>query len=623
MSVKIFFCYAHEDEVLLNKLKTHLRPLQRQGLINLWYDRDISAGTEWESEISQHLNSAQIILLLVSPDFMNSDYCYGIEMQRAIERHERKEACVIPVILRPVYWQGVLGKLQALPTDAKPVISPSWHSLDEALFDVAEGVRKTVKDLKEMLVITPRADPTNDVLLESIEQVLKPEEIASVRELVRSGSGEIITTTILAQAIIVEGLKHLTAGVNPFLLRKGLEQGTQAVITVIRSLARPLQNSKELALIASSAVGDAQIGEMIAEVKEKIGWDGIILIEEGVEVTTQIKYVEGIQFDRGYLSHHFVTDTKEREAVLENPFILISEQAIQTIQDIVPILEKMIKQEHRDILIIAPDVGDEVLQTLLVNKLRGILNVLVVKAPGLGEYREQMLYDMAILTGGQVINEELGHRFDSLTLDDLGSARKVISHEFDTKIIEGRGKVENIQRRIQQIKAQVEESTSFSDREKLQERLTKLVAAVSIIYVGGFTKEEITWKKRRFKTALFAANAAVEGFVAGGGSTFIAAIPVLKKVQSNTLEEQEGVNILRRALEEPLRQIAHNAGYKGDVVAEGLKKPYGNGFDASTGKYIDMFQAGRVEPTKIICWTVQTATKIAGDFLTKKALEDE
>src|SRR6266699_967548 len=618
MAVKIFCCYAHEDEALLKKLKTHLWPLQRQGLIDVWHDRDINAGTEWEQVIKEQLNTAQIILLLVSPDFMASDYCYTIEMKQALERHDRKEATVIPVILRPVYWQGVLGNLQALPKDAEPVTT--WSNIDQAFFNVTEGIRKRVEAYTGKAATVPPIRDVNPSLPEratSAGYVLTAEETASIRELAQRGSGDVTTTTILAQTIIAESLKHLTTGANLMWLKHAIDKAAQAVVEYIRQEARPIESKEEIAQIASASAGDDTIGNLIADVMDRTGRDGVVYVKESFRTSPEVEYSEGLQLDQGYISPYFVTDTQKRAAVIEAPLILFVDGKIKTFQALLPLLEKLKQQGKRDIMIIAEDVEDTVLEKLVENKRQNTFNVLAVKAPDTGDLRSAILEDIAVLTGGTVINEKAGLRLEKTTLRDLGTARKVIATKDTTTVVEGAGDAGNIMARIREIKAQIEETTSDYDRKKLQERLAKLAGGTAVIKVGGVTREEITERRLRVETALVAAHAAIEeGFVAGGTATLVTAIPVLDKVLTDSSEERLGVNILRHALGEPIRQIARNTGYEGnDIVAEILKRGYPYGFDANTGKCIDMFKAGIIEPARLVRVTLQQAVKIIQQFL--------
>lgn len=434
------------------------------------------------------------------------------------------------------------------------------------------------------------------------------------------------TATVLAQAIVNEGLKNLAAGANPMQLKAGIDKGTQAVVDYIRQLAIPVEDKKEIAQIASISAADDQIGNLIAEVMDRVGKDGVITVEESRGINFEVDYVEGMQIDKGYISAYFVTNTEKMEASLENPYILITDKKISAVQDILPIVEKVVQQGRREIVIIAEDVDGEALATLVVNKLRGILNVLAVKAPGFGDRRKEMLRDIAILTGGEVISEEMGRRLDSATLADLGSARLVSAHKDDTTIIEGHGETAAIQARVRQIKAQIDETTSDYDREKLQERLAKLAGGVAVIKVGAGTEVELKYRQTRVEDALSATRAGVEeGMVPGGGVALLNAIEALNNLNL-TGDAATGVSILRRALEEPVRQLAANGGRDGSVVVEGIRraqKEKGSnhiGYNVLTDQYVDMVESGIIDPAKVTRSALQNATSIAAMILTTEAL---
>jgi chaperonin GroEL len=434
------------------------------------------------------------------------------------------------------------------------------------------------------------------------------------------------TATVLAQAIVTEGLKNLAAGANPMLLKQGIDKGTEAVVEYIRKEAIPVEGKKEIAQIATISAADEQIGNLIAEVMERVGKDGVITVEESRGINFEVDYVEGMQIDKGYISPYFVTNSERMETTLENPYILITDKKISAIQDILPVIEKAVQQGRREFVIIAEDVDGDALATLVVNKLRGILNVLAVKAPGFGDRRKEMLRDIAVLTGGQVISEEMGRRLDSATLEDLGSARLVTSHKEDTTIVEGRGSTEDIQARIRQIRAQIDETTSDYDREKLQERLAKLSGGVAVIKVGAGTEVELKYRQTRVEDALSATRAGVEeGMVPGGGVALLNAIEALNNVKLEG-DAATGVNILRRALEEPVRQLAINGGKDGSVVVEGIRraqKEQNNphvGYNVLTDSYVDMFDAGIADPAKVTRSALQNAASIAAMILTTEAL---
>ena len=430
------------------------------------------------------------------------------------------------------------------------------------------------------------------------------------------------TATVLAQAIITEGLRNLAAGANPMILRRGLDKGVEAVVAEIKSMSKPVETQEQIAQVASISASDAEIGELIAEVMEKVGKDGVITVEEGRGLAMEREYTEGMQFDRGYISAYMATNMDRMEAELSNPYILITDKKISAIADILPVLERVLQTGRKELVIIAEDVDGEALATLVVNKLRGTFNVLGVKAPGFGDRREAMLEDIAILTGGKVITEKAGLKLENTALRDLGRARTVLATKDNTTIVEGAGSQEEIQARVRQIRALIEETTSDYDREKLQERLAKLAGGVGVIKVGAATEVELKEKKHRVEDALSATRAAIEeGIVAGGGSVLVHAIPALDTVQGAAGDEQTGVNILRRALEEPLRQIALNAGRDGGVtVADVRSRARGYGLDVLKGEYVDMFQAGIIDPVKVTRSALQNAASIAGMFLTTDAL---
>jgi chaperonin GroEL len=434
------------------------------------------------------------------------------------------------------------------------------------------------------------------------------------------------TATVLAQAIVNEGLKNLAAGANPMQLKLGIDKGTEAVVEYLRQLAIPVEGKKEIAQIASISAADEQIGDLIAEVMDKVGKDGVITVEESRGINFETDYVEGMQIDKGYISPYFVTNAEKMEASIENPYILITDKKISAIQDILPLVEKIVQQGRREIVIIAEDVDGEALATLVVNKLRGILNILAVKAPGFGDRRKDMLRDIAALTGGEVISEEMGRRLDSATLDDLGTARVVVSHKEDTTIIEGHGDAGDIQARIRQIRAQMEETTSDYDREKLQERLAKLSGGVAIIKVGAGTEVELKYRQTRVEDALSATRAGVEeGIVPGGGVALLSAVEALNNL-GLTGDAATGASILRRALEEPLRQLAVNGGRDGSVVVEGVRRAQSEknskhvGYNVLTDQYVDMVEAGIIDPAKVTRSALQNATSIAAMILTTEAL---
>ena len=428
------------------------------------------------------------------------------------------------------------------------------------------------------------------------------------------------TAVVLGQAMVAEGLRVVTAGANPMVIKRGIEKAVEATVEEIKKTARPVETHDQIAAVAAISAADEEVGEIIARVMDKVGKDGVITVEEGQTLGLEEEYTEGMQFDRGYISPYFVTNPDRMEAVLDDPRILITDKKISSVQDMLPALEKAV-QVGKPVLIIAEDVDGEALATLVVNKLRGTVSVLAVKAPGFGDRRKEMLRDIATLTGGTVISEEVGRKLDSVGLEDLGSARRVVSTKDDTTIVDGAGKPEAIKARMTQIKAQIEDTTSDYDREKLQERLAKLSGGVAVIKVGAATEVELKEKKHRIEDALSTTRAAVEeGLVAGGGTTLLQAIPALDKLKLGG-EEAVGVEIVRKALEAPARQIADNAGAPGEVVVErvkGLKT--GEGFDALKGEYGDMFSKGIVDAAKVTRSALQNAASIAAMVLTTETL---
>ncbi len=439
------------------------------------------------------------------------------------------------------------------------------------------------------------------------------------------------TATVLAHVMVTEGMKNVAAGANPMLLKKGIEMAVKAVVEEIKRMAKPVQSKDDIAHVAAISSADPEIGNLIAEVMDKVGKDGVITVEESkTGLPFETEYVEGMQFDRGYISPYFVTNPETMEAVLENPYILIHDKKISAAADIIPVLERVLQEgETRSLLVIAEDVDGEALATLVLNKLRGIFNAVAVKAPGFGERRKAMLQDIAILTGGQVISEELGRKLENVRISDLGRADKVVVTKDDTTIIGGRGDPKAIKGRIEQIKAEMEKTTSDYDREKLQERLAKLAGGVAIIRVGAATEVELKEKKHRVEDALSATRAAVEeGIVPGGGVALLNAARALDNLKAEG-DAQTGINIVRRALEEPLRRIAENAGEDGAVVAEmvrRLQKERNNpniGYNVLTGEYVDMVEAGIIDPAKVTRTALENAASVAAMILTTEALVTE
>ncbi len=435
------------------------------------------------------------------------------------------------------------------------------------------------------------------------------------------------TSTVLAHAMVTEGLKTLAAGANPMLLKKGIESATDAVVEALRKMSQKIETKEEIASVATNSAADTEIGKLIADVMDKVGKDGVITVEESKSLQFETEYVEGMQFDRGYISSYFITQTDTMEAVITDPYILIYDKKISAAQDIVPVLEKLVQIGKRELVIIAEDVDGEALATLVLNKLRGMLNVLAVKAPGFGDRRKAMLQDIAVLTGGTVITEELGKKLESTTLNDLGRAGKVVSTKDDTTIVEGKGNQKAIKGRIEEIKVEIDKSTSDYDKEKLQERLAKLSGGVAVIRVGAATETELKEKKHRVEDALSATRAAVEeGIVPGGEICYINAVASLDKVKMDGEDETIGVNIVRKALEAPIRRLAQNAGQDGAVIIENVRrmakeqKNKNIGYDVLTGEYSDMIKDGVIDPLKVVRGALENAASIAAMILTTEAL---
>ena len=435
------------------------------------------------------------------------------------------------------------------------------------------------------------------------------------------------TSTVLAHAIVTEGLKNLAAGSNPMLLKRGIERGTDAVVEALRKMAQKIETKEEIASVATISAADAEIGQLIADVMDKVGKDGVITVEESKSLQFETEYVEGMQFDRGYISAYFITASDTMEAVITDPYILIYDKKISAAADIVPVLEKLVQIGKRDLVIIAEDVDGEALATLVLNKLRGMLNVLAVKAPGFGDRRKAMLQDIAVLTGGTVITEELGKKLESTTLSDLGRAGKVVSSKDDTTVIEGKGNAKAIKGRIDEIRVEMDKSTSDYDKEKLQERLAKLSGGVAVIRVGAATETELKEKKHRVEDALSATRAAIEeGIVPGGEIVYINAVSALAKIVPDGEDESIGVAIVRKALEAPIRRLAQNAGQDGAVIIETVRrkakeeKNKNIGYNVITGEYLDMIKAGIIDPVKVTRGALENAASIAAMILTTEAL---
>jgi chaperonin GroEL len=435
------------------------------------------------------------------------------------------------------------------------------------------------------------------------------------------------TATVLAQTIVNEGLKNVAAGANSMLLKRGIESATTAIVNAIKEQSDPLETQEEVAHVAAISANDTEIGELIAEVMDKVGRDGVITVEEAKGLEFEVEYVEGMQFDRGYLSPYFISDAEAMEARIEEPYILLHDKKISAATDIVPVLEKLVQVGRRNLVVLAEDVDGEALATLVLNKLRGTFNCLAVKAPGFGDRRKAMLQDMAALTGATVISEEVGRKLESATLEDLGQAERVVATKDDTTVIGGQGTEDAIKGRIEQIKAEIETTTSDYDQEKLQERLAKLAGGVAVVRVGAATEVEMKEKKHRVEDALSATRAAVEeGIVVGGGVALLNAVPTLDEVTSDDRDTQTGINILRRALEEPMRRLAENAGYDGAVIVQEVRRRQVEtenkhlGFDVLAEDYLDLVGQGIIDPAKVTRSAVENAASIAAMILTTEAL---
>ncbi|ASS94345.1 MULTISPECIES: chaperonin GroEL [Peribacillus] len=460
-----------------------------------------------------------------------------------------------------------------------------------------------------------------EIELEDAFENMGAKLVAEVASKTNDVAGDGTTTaTVLAQAMIREGLKNVTAGANPMGIRKGIEKAVNTAIAELKAISQPVENKESIAQVAAISSADEEVGQLIAEAMERVGNDGVITIEESKGFTTELDVVEGMQFDRGYASPYMVTDSDKMEAVLENPYILITDKKITNIQEILPVLEQVV-QQGKPLLLIAEDVEGEALATLVVNKLRGTFNAVAVKAPGFGDRRKAMLEDIAALTGGEVITEEIGLDLKSATIDSLGRASKVVVTKENTTIVEGAGNTAQIQARVNQIRVQLEETTSEFDREKLQERLAKLAGGVAVIKVGAATETELKERKLRIEDALNSTRAAVEeGIVAGGGTALLNVYNKIAEIQAEG-DVATGVKIVLRAIEEPVRQIAHNAGLEGSVIVERLKgEAVGTGFNAATGEWVNMIASGIVDPTKVTRSALQNAGSVAAMFLTTEAV---
>ncbi|MCM0650761.1 chaperonin GroEL [Clostridium swellfunianum] len=512
---------------------------------------------------------------------------YGEEARRAMQRGVDELANTVKITLGPKGRNVVLDKKFGAPLITNDGVTIAREiELEDPFENMGAQLVKEV------------ATKTNDV----------------------AGDGT-TTATLLAQAIIREGLKNVTAGANPMLIRSGINLAVSKAVEGIKKASRPIEGKEDIARVAAISAADEEIGKLIADAMEKVGNEGVITVEESKSMVTELDVVEGMQFDRGYVSAYMVTDTEKMEAVLDDPYILITDKKISNIQDILPILEQIV-QQGRKLLIIAEDVEGEALGTLIVNKLRGTFTCVAVKAPGFGDRRKEMLQDIAILTGGEVISEELGRDLKEVTVDMLGRAESVRISKENTTIVNGRGNADEIHARVGQIKAQIEETTSDFDREKLQERLAKLAGGVAVVKVGAATETELKERKLRIEDALAATKAAVEeGIVPGGGTAYINAINEVAEVTSDDADVKIGINIIKRALEEPVRQIAANAGLEGSVIIEKVKSSEpGIGFDALREQYVNMIKAGIVDPTKVTRSALQNAASVAATFLTTESV---
>jgi chaperonin GroEL len=507
----------------------------------------------------------------------------------------------------------ILSGVNKLANAVKVTLGPRGRNV---VLDKKFGSPQSTKDGVTVAKEVELEDPFENMGAQMVREVAsKTSDVA--------GDGT-TTATVLAQAIFREGLKQVTGGHGPMDIKRGIEQAVEVVVEELRKLSNPVKGKTEISQVGTiSANNDETIGDLIAEAMDKVGKDGVITVEEGKTAETAMEVVEGMQFDRGYISPYFVTNAERMEAVIEDAYILLYEKKLSNMKELLPVLEQ-IARAGRPLLIIAEDVEGEALATLVVNKLRGTLRCAAVKAPGFGDRRKEMLRDIAVLTGGNVISDDLGIKLENITLNDLGQAKRVTIDKDNTTIVEGAGSASEIEGRVNQIRTQIDETTSDYDREKLQERLAKLVGGVAVIRVGAATEAEMKEKKARVEDALNATRAAVEeGIVPGGGLAYIRALPALEKVKLDS-DRQVGVNIVKRALEEPLRQIATNAGAEGAMVLQRVKGEKGNtGYDANSGEYVDMVEKGIIDPTKVTRIALQNAASVAALLLTTEALITE
>ncbi len=505
---------------------------------------------------------------------------------------------------------SILQGVNKLANAVKATLGPKGRN---AILDKKFGAPTITKDGVTVAKEIELSDPYENMGAQLVKEVAsKTSDVA--------GDGT-TTATVLAQAIFREGVKNITAGGNPMEIKRGIDKAVEVIIEELKKISKPCQSKKEISQIGSiSANNDHTIGDLIAEAMDKVGKDGVITVEEAKSMSTSLDVVEGMQFDRGYISPYFVTNADRMETTMEDAFLLIVEKKVSAMKDLLPILEQAAKM-GKPLVIIAEDVEGEALATLVVNKLRGTLNVAAVKAPGFGDRRKAMLEDIATLTGGQVISEEVGLKLESVKLTDLGRAKRVNIDKDNTTIVEGAGDPKRIEGRVKQIKTQVEETTSEYDREKLQERLAKMVGGVAVINVGAATETEMKEKKARVEDALHATKAAVEeGIVPGGGVALLRCIPALDSLTLNH-DQQVGVNIVRRALEEPIRQISINAGAEGSIIVEKVRAEAGTrGYNAGTGEFVDMVEAGVIDPTKVARCALQNASSVSGLMLTTEVM---
>ena len=517
---------------------------------------------------------------------MAKEIKYGEDARRALERGVNQLADAVKITLGPKGRYVVLDKKFGSPTITNDGVTIAREIELEDVFE-NQGAQ----------LVREVATKTNDI----------------------AGDGT-TTATVLAQAIVREGLKNVAAGANPMAIKRGIEKAVTAAVDAIKAQSKEITGKSDIARVATISADDSEIGDVIADAIEKVGKDGVVNVEESNTFGMDLEFTEGMQFDKGYLSPYFVTDPERMEAVLEDPFILIADQKIGSVQDLLPVLEKTI-QSGKSLLLIAEDVEGEALATLVVNKLRGTFTGIAVKAPGFGDRRKRMLEDIAILTGGEVITEELGLKLENTQTTQLGHARKIVVTKDNTTIIDGAGDVEQIKGRINQIKAEIENTDSDFDREKLQERLAKLAGGVAVVKVGAATETEIKEKKHRVEDALSATRAALEeGIIPGGGVALVLAIPAVQAVEASG-DEKTGVNIIARALEEPLRQLANNAGLEGSVVVNEVKvRGKGIGLNVATGEYEDMIGAGIIDPAMVTRSALQNAASIAKNILTTEVI---